>query len=144
MAFVLHKFTDADKAKYDNLQLKRPTHAFPYPLNWVLDEEHDALMVSFGGSGELPPERGEPPNFYCLVWGGQVIEIEGHHSTVYSDTGAGGVVLHKLTRMVAAKSLEDKVEMAKVMIEDALLAFESRSRYPADAVNVEFSNTLYA
>ena len=143
MAFMLNKFTDADKPKYDNLHLKRPTHAFRYPVSWAVDQDDGAFMVNFGGSGELPPERGEPPNFYCLAWDAQLIEFESHFNTSYPGTSRGGIVTHKVTRIVAPKVLMGRMETAKLMIEEALMAFECSSRYPAEALNVEFSNIVY-
>lgn len=74
--FEFREFTEADQPLYDSFKLKNPLNTFRYPSYWVVDKKRRAELVSFGGCGDLPEEYGEPPNFYTLVWKGQVIDIE--------------------------------------------------------------------
>lgn len=141
MTFVFKKFTDADKLTYDGLHLKTPLNVFRYPPYWVVDEERDALMVSFGGQGDQPPERGSPPDFYALAWGGQVVEIEGYYQSTFPAKGKE-VIWYRM-ELRASKILENKLEIISDMVHEALLAFEGLRKYPAEAVHVEFTKLFF-
>ncbi len=137
MSFLLKKFTDADQAKYDSLHLVNRLNTFRYPLDWLVDEERNAIFVVFGGRGYLPPERCEPPTFYALVWQGQTIAIEAFYTSTFL-TESREVIWYRL-KVFLSRELEDKLETIKEIVREALMEKGTFSRSSPEAVNVEFT-----
>lgn len=143
MTFVLQQFTEANQPKYDSLHLSNPLNTFRYPSDWVVDEVHDALMVEFGGRGDLPPESAEPPNFYAFVLHGQIVELEVYCSSKYSETGKS-VLLQQIASTKVPKALSSEIEFVKSIIHEAFQALAAgRLNYSPEAVFVEFTKILY-
>lgn len=136
MTFVLKKFADADKPKYDEFHFINRLNTFRYPDEWVVDEERDAVFVVFGGQGYRPPEHCEPPTFYALAWQGLVVELESFYRTTFP-AKYHEVIWHRM-EMRAPHELENKLDTVSEMVREALLAYQSIRKYPAEAVNVEF------
>jgi len=54
------------------------TFIFQMQSTIVIDRERDIIFVSLGGQGNMPPDRGECADFFCLLWERKPIYFNGY------------------------------------------------------------------
>lgn len=119
MAFVYEKI---DSARAKELLKAIPKHwvLSMSPIH-VIDVDSDLVFLELGGKGDLPPEYGEPPSYYALLWKGEAVLFSGHDKKNYKDECV--LVDINLGVLRAPSALQGKVMEIQKAIEDAMACY---------------------
>ncbi|BBB68436.1 hypothetical protein UNDYM_4183 [Undibacterium sp. YM2] len=84
MTFTYKDITPEKRTEYRK-QVCGPI--FVFQTSYAEDEDRGIVFLSLGGQGNQPPERGEGPSYYNLIWKGCAIAFEAYHAIKRSDDG---------------------------------------------------------
>jgi hypothetical protein len=133
MTFVFEKI---DKAIGDSLVCKVRAPIFAFQLWQVIDRSRNVILVSLGGKGDLPKERGEPPTYYNLLWQDCPVVFNGY-ITMTSKNGIYNIemVLNELLVPAGLVALEFEIKRA---IQDAMSVYWGARRNRPVEVQIHF------
>jgi hypothetical protein len=92
-------------------------------LAQIVDRGRDIVFVGLGGRGDEPPQRGQPPNHYAILWKGVGVAFEGYHENSY----VNGVVnmTITLTRLAIPQQVRGEFPGIQHAAEEALALYWS-------------------
>lgn len=136
VTFVYEKLDEESALKLAH-EIGKFQQILSFSRSYVIDREHDIALYCLGGRGFSPIERGEPPDYYVVLWSGALISFEAY---MYYDNFKK--LTFRLVRLSVPKSMQEKFLDIQIAIESALAVFWQQLT-KGDSVVVRFPDVKY-
>lgn len=130
-----------DQARADELfKLIGHTFVFQMQRSIVIDHDRALIFISLGGQGDMPPDRGECADFFCLLWKRKPIYFNGYWKNERTSDSYRKVL--EIEGIRVPRCLELNIDEIKSTIDITLTKYYSHLFREPMSARAQFSNAV--